>query len=267
MKKALLLATIVLLSALLGCINAVAQVSAGRVISFPSWKTLYYDSKYTNIYGEKSNINMFFSEWEEWSQLIKKGAAPSEYNAIFNRHFSEYNRTKECDAKYLSLPLRVKVIKYDCNIHPDSIKVIKNYTLMSSLMESIMPESISYFTPVLESEKKVLYLSPEAEKVLAAFLDEPLRVIQDGAPPGLIKKVSDKDWEETNKRCNMLEKYIPTIIGHWGRSWYFTSYPQIDTIIVGKDGYYIECNDANYSGQRLFVPWGEDPIDMGWWIQ
>ena len=40
-----------------------------------------------NIYGEHSNIDLFFFEWEEWSELIKEGAVPCEYNSIFQKHF------------------------------------------------------------------------------------------------------------------------------------------------------------------------------------
>ena len=77
------LITLISLFTLFGGIDTAAQVPFDHVVSFPSRHHLYYDSKIPNIYGEHSNIDLFFSEWEEWSELIKKGAVPSEYNSIF----------------------------------------------------------------------------------------------------------------------------------------------------------------------------------------
>ena len=259
-----------------------AQVPYERIVSFPSMRHLYYDRKTPNIYGERSNISLFFSEWEGWSELIKKGAAPSEYNSIFQKHFLEESPQRESDAKYLSLPIRVKVIKYNCSIHPDSFKVSDESdsghddveiaiepSYPYNLMKNRMAESISYFTPVIESDKKVLYLSPEAQEILSAFIDEPTKTLDEKDFTYSVRKkeITDDDWKEVRKRRDMIRKYVPTIAAHWGDGWYFTSYPLIRTIIVGEDGYYIEWSNANYSGQEYFVPWDGAPVDLGWWIQ
>ena len=257
--------TLISLVSLFDGFDANAQVPFERIVSFPSWRHLYYDSESPNIYGEHNNIDLFFSEWEEWSELIKKGTVPSEYNSIFQKHFLEENPQRASEAKYLSLPLSVKVIKYNGNIHPDSFKVSDDYSSYPyDLMKSRMPESISYFTPIIESDKKVLYLSPEAQDILSAFIDEPTKM-----PGSSVRKkeITDEDWEEVIKRRDMIGKYVPTIVAHWGDGWYFTSYPLIRRIIVGDDGYYIEWSHANYSGQEYFVPWDADPIELGWWIQ
>lgn len=264
------LVTLIILNMLLASLNANAQVPFERVVSFPSWYQLYYDSKMPNIYGERSNIDMFFSEWEEWSQLVAKGSAASEYNYIFKKHFSEENLKEERNAKYLSIPFRIEVIKYNCNIHPDSVKVSENTSLMYCLQKSKKPESISYFTPIIESDKKVLYLFPKVEEILSAFLDEPTKTpIDDENNTSSINKeeITDEDWKEVRKRIDMIGKYVPTVVAHWGDGWYFTSYPLIRSIIVGNDGYYIGWSDANYSGQDFFIPWDGDPINLGWWIQ
>ena len=139
------LVTLIILNMLLASLNANAQVPFERVVSFPSWHHLYYDSKIPNIYGELSNIDLFFSEWEEWSELIKKGTVPSEFNSIFQKHFLEESQQRASDAKYISLPLNVKVIKYNGSIHPDSFKVSDDTSYPYDLMKSRMPESISYF--------------------------------------------------------------------------------------------------------------------------
>ena len=245
-----------------------AQVPYERIVAFPSWHHLYYNSKIPNIYGEHSNIDLFFSEWEEWSELIKKGAVPSEYNSIFQKHFREENPQKKSDAKYISLPISVKVIKYNGNIRPE-IKGSDDALYPQDLIKNRMPESISYFTPIIESDKKVLYLSPEAQELLSAFIDEPEMTFDERNFTFSVRKkeITDEDREEERKRRDMIGKYVPTKIAHWANGWYFTSYPLIRTIIVWDDGYYIELSDANYSWQKYFVPWDADPIDLGYWIQ
>ena len=270
MKKPLMcLVTLISLFALFDGINVNAQVPFDRIVSFPSWHHLYYDSKIPNIYGELSNIDLFFSEWEEWSELIKKGTVPSEFNSIFQKHFLEESQQRASDAKYISLPLNVKVIKYNGSIHPDSFKFSDDTSYPYDLMKSRMPESISYFTPIIESDKKVLYLSPEAQELLSSFIDEPKMMFDERDYTFSIRKeeITDEDWEEVIKRRDMIGKYVPTIVAHWGNGWYFTSYPLIRRIIVGDDGYYIEWSNANYSGQEFFVPWNAEPIDLGGWIQ
>ena len=263
------LITLISLFAPFGGINTAAQGPFESVVAFPSWHHLYYDSKNPNIYGEHSNIDRFFSEWEEWSELIKKGTVPNEYNSIFQKHFLEESSQQASDARFLSLPLRVEVVKYKGKIHPDSVKVADGPSYPYDLMKSRMPESVSYFTPIIESDKKVLYLSPEVQEILSAFLDEPTKMLNEKDLTLSVRKkeIADEDWKEVYKRRDMIRKYVPTIVAHWGDGWYFTSYPLIRRIIVGDDGYYIEWSYANYSGQEYFVPRDGDPIDLGWWIQ
>ena len=154
----------------------------------------------------------------------------------------------------------MKVIKYDRDIRPapnetdsedaDSDDVIVSYDDSGYLKETA--ESISFFTPVIEGDKKVLYLLPEAESVLSSFLDEPR---------------NEDNREEVQTRMHLLREYVPTVRSHWGTKWCFTTYPLINRMVVGNDGYYIFLSANDYSGNDSFVPWGEEPIDLGLWIQ
>ena len=225
------------------CTPLKAQDDSSSIINFPQWGRLYYDLRWpngkelTNKYGERSNIERFFSEWESWSKLIANGALPNDYNNIFKRHFIEARDGKEEKSKYIALPIRIKVIKNN--------------------------ESISFFTPVVESDKPVLYLTPEVEQLLSSFIEEPLMKDE------YTKKenVLEEDWEELRKRRDMINEYVPTQVAHWGDGWYFTSYPLVNLIIIGTDGYSISLSNANYYGTDLFVPWGKDPIVTSEWIQ
>ena len=181
----------------------------------------------------------------------------------------EESQQRASYAKYISLPLNVKVIKYNGSIHPDSFKVSDDTSYPYDLMKSRMPESISYFTPIIESDKKVLYLSPEAQELLSSFIDEPKMMFDERDYTFSIRKeeITDEDWEEVIKRRDMIGKYVPTIVAHWGNGWYFTSYPLIRRIIVGDDGYYTFTTDVDDDGYEvtLFDANGEkvDKIDSG----
>ena len=251
MKKAYLILCVI---CVMFCTPLKAQEDSSSIISFPQWGRLYYDLRWpngkelTNKYGERSNIERFFSEWESWSKLIAKGALPNDFNDIFKRHFIEARDGRESESKYIALPIRIKVIKYNRELQSD------NNTLF---------ESISFFTPVVESDKPVLYLTPEVEQLLSSFIEEPLMKDE------YTKKenVLEQDWEELRKRRDMINEYVPTQVAHWGDGWYFTSYPLVNLIIIGTDGYSISLSNANYSGTDLFVPWGKDPIVTSEWIQ
>ena len=240
------------------CCPLHAQEKDLNPVLFPNIRHLYQGDS-----GKESNIDRFFTDWENWSTLIAKGSAPSEYNEIYKKHFLE-NYRQDSPVRYITLPFLVKVIKYDCDIRPtpeeidsedaDSDDVIIVYEDSGYLKET--PESISFFTPVIEADKKVLYLLPEAERILSSFLDEPRNDNED-----------DRIREEVQTRMHLLREYVPTVRSHWGTKWCFTTYPLIDRMVVGNDGYYIFLSANDYSGDDYFVPWGEEPIDLGSWIQ
>ena len=118
-----------------------------------------------------SNIGQFFAEWEGWSQLVSKGAEPSVYNAYFERYFQTFqDKLESATGRYLLLDQRVQVAKYDCNIGPETHP---EWDFLSFAADYLEPESISFFTPVVKSEKKVLYLNPEAKEVPAQLPGNP----------------------------------------------------------------------------------------------
>ena len=238
------------------CLCLDAQVSPDRVLSFPAEYSLYHDSEYYSTYTKISGLQRkfsnidfekFFAEWEAYSELVAKGAVVNEYNEIFRKHFcEEYTQAKE-ESKYLTLPLYVKVIKYDCNIDLDSDKILDP----DSLKHNIRPEYIRYFTPAIKSDKKVLYMLPEVESMLADYIEEG----------------REDSVEEMRKRKGMIGEYVSTTVGHWNLGWYFLSYPNIYEIVITNNGYYIELVDANYYGQVFFVPWNKEPMMLYYWIQ
>lgn len=241
----------------LAWLNLDAQVSPKDAVYFPSSYDIYYEHDSRLLLGllprnerpKFSNIDFekFFAKWEGWSELVAKGAVISEYNDIFIKHFCANNPQRQEDSKYLTLPLNVKVIKYDCNINPDPDRI----PYSDSLKMNLKPESITYFTPVIKADKKVLYMNRELDTILSGYLAEPGKDAR----------------EETGKRYKMIGEYIPTTIAHWGNGWFFLSYPNIHEIIITNSGYYIELADADYSGDLFFVPWNKEPLHLGMWLQ
>lgn len=258
MKNIILLISVIVI---FGNTGSYAQTDQSRITDFPRWHNLRY---------EKTNdIPRFFSEWEEWSKLIAKGAQGIQYNDIFAKFFLKYHSERDTvsgnpdTCKYIAIPYTVKVVKFNCEIHPDklSARFPEVHDCIYTLSKEVLPESISYFTPRIEIEKPVLYLIPEAEKLLATFLDAPKESKE-------VHEITDEEREEREKRRrSMINEYVPALSAHWGDRWFFSSYPLFGTIYVGQDGYYVNISNANYSGFEIFVTWSGEETMVKDWIQ
>lgn len=258
-----------ILIALFLCINnamAFAQPEISSIKNFPDWQRLYCNHGVKNKDGDTTNLHHFFNEWAEWSKLISKGAPDSQYNAIFTRFFRKYYGKANTmfggdrDCKYIALPYTIRVEKFNCNIHPDSLSKIHR-DVASVLNDRIMPESITYFTPKIELDKPVLYITPKVTDLLDSFIEEP-RKAKD------YDSITEEDWEESRNRRDMIRDYVPAVIAHiFSEGYYYSSYPLIERIYVGNDGYYVHFSDANYSGEEVFVTSSGKVIEVAFWVQ
>lgn len=258
------LTVIALLS--IGNTEAYAQKDLSHIAFFPAWGDLYYDSDHKNQYGETSNIERFFDELKEWSKLYRNGVEVNEdYNAIFVKHFKEYYSKEKERSKFISLPMDVQVIKYDCDLRD---YIHKEYELFAN----VLPVSITSFTPVIDSDKDVVYISEEAEELLNHFITEPMyETVRKSGRTKIEKddeKITEADNAELMKRVNMVWEYVPAGVTYtlWGESWHFLSFPQILSLIVGNDGYIINIGQMASYGTTYFVPWGGEPEEIDSWI-
>ena len=90
-----------------------AQQDISNITCFPTERSLDY-----------GNIDNFFTELKEWSKLYRNGVVVNEdYNAIFVKHFKEAYMKEEQNSKFISLPMSVTVIKFDCDLRPESLLV------------------------------------------------------------------------------------------------------------------------------------------------
>lgn len=240
-----------------------AQQDIREITYFPTESHLYYGK---NSYAEASNIERFFTELKEWSMIYRNGVMVNEdYNAIFVKHFKEAYSDIEQSSKFISLPMDVTVTRYDCDLTP----YIHN---MNELYDNVLPLAITSFTPVLDSNEEVVYISGRAADLLRDFIEEPMHktIEKDGRDIKVEKEyeeISEEDWAERKKRVFMIREYVPANRSHWGELWYFLSYPQITSFIVGNDGYFISIDYMTYYGIRYYVPWQGEPEEIGRWIQ
>ena len=231
MKKSIVVILGILALSLLSGPCASAQTDGADALRFPG------------IHGLSSrNLDEFFVQLERWSQDVKDKAEPNRYNDVLVEFFkAEWGDIDRLHGEYAVLPV-VKVLEYDFDFDPDSWKEsLQEYW---PVCDSI-PARTSYYIPVVECEKKVLYLTREVKGSILSFLN------------------SKREWQERYKVC---AKYIPVLM--WpdtADGFKLASWPLDDTIYVGRNGFVFMCNGLGQGG-LYFVPWGKDPIELQWWI-
>ena len=211
---------------------------------------LMFEDKKDSLNQEKNLENYFYEVKKSSNTFQNEIIVNEEYNKIFLRHFNE-ERDKNNGSKYVTLPMKIKVQKYDCDIRP--FYEDENITIPP-------PDSIIFFTPFLEGEENVLYMSPKTEEFLSSF------IIGEADNSNKTNR-STYITEDISQRMEKVREYIPVFWTHWSESLFFLSYPQILEFTVGKDGYCININLLSYYGNVYFVPWNKDPELIYEWIQ
>ena len=232
---------------------------------------IYYGEEPDDNIGAHYSLEDFFAWTKEASDLFRAGVQVNEeYNKIFVRHFDVERARKsnrQYNIKYIALPMLVKVYRYDFDIRP----LVSNWPEAGSIAK---PSAVTYFTPVLEGEEDVLYVSEMTEDLLTTFIEEPFCVLtpyQDNKLRFERRKkpkaeVTEEDRKERDRRLDMVRKYVPAYRSYYGGFWWYLSTPQILEFAVGKDGYYIDVQSLAGTGKYYFTPWGGEPEFLGEWI-
>ena len=209
-----------------------AQTDGADALRFPGIHTL-----------SSRNLDEFFVQLERWSQDVKDKAEPNRYNDVLVEFFkAEWGDIDRRHGEYAVLPV-VKVLEYDFDLNPASWTDCYLYEWPA--LDSI-PVRISYYIPVVECEKKVLYLTPEVKGIILSFLNERIG--------------------QSRERYMMIANYMPGFRAPDipdGCS--LSSWPLDDTVYVGKDGFVFLCESLG-GGALYFVPWGKDPIEIREWM-
>ena len=209
-----------------------AQTDGADALRFPGIHTL-----------SSRNLDEFFVQLERWSQDVKDKAEPNRYNDVLVEFFkAEWEDIDRLRGEYAVLPV-VKVLEYDFDLNPASWTdcYLDEWPALDSI-----PVRISYYIPIVECEKKVLYLTPEVKGIILSFLNERIG--------------------QSRERYMMSAKYMPVFRAPDipdGCS--LSSWPLDDTVYVGKDGFVFLCESLG-GGALYFVPWGKDPIEIREWM-
>ena len=209
-----------------------AQTDGADALRFPGIHTL-----------SSRNLDEFFVQLERWSQDVKDKAEPNRYNDVLVEFFkAEWGDIDRLRGEYAVLPV-VKVLEYDFDLNPASWTdcYLDEWPALDSI-----PVRISYYIPVVECEKKVLYLTPEVKGIILSFLNERIG--------------------QSRERYMMIANYMPGFRAPDipdGCS--LSSWPLDDTVYVGKDGFVFLCESLG-GGALYFVPWGKDPIEIREWM-
>ena len=222
MKKSIVVILGILALSLLSGPCASAQAPIKDVAYFPS-----------PTHKPIRDAEAFIADWEKWSRIVAESSAPSEFNALLSKLFAKEiadlyeDPTLPFPMDYITLPLHVAVVTFDFDLYPLLVEK-GSYAFMRYTDKDVLsdyPKSISFFTPVLESKLKPLYISPEIDDLIDSY-------IRDGG-----------EWNRKSRAAQFCKLYL------------FSMFEP--TILVGKDGFFV-----NYlmEDTECFVPWGKDPI-------
>ena len=199
-----------------------AQTDGADALRFPGIHTL-----------SSRNLDEFFVQLERWSQDVKDKAEPNRYNDVLVEFFkAEWEDIDRLRGEYAVLPV-VKVLEYDFDLNPASWTdcYLDEWPALDSI-----PVRISYYIPVVECEKKVLYLTPEVKGIILSFLNERIG--------------------QSRERYMMIANYMPGFRAPDipdGCS--LSSWPLDDTVYVGKDGFVFLCESLG-GGSLIFCSLG-----------
>lgn len=137
-----------------------------------------------------NNINDFLEEWKEWSFRVSESL---EYNTLdkkVSRGLAHYEWSKT-NTRYLTLPISVPVY--------------------------VWRKQINEFTPKVNTEKPVLYVTPEIENLISPFLG--------GVGENESDYYCDGKLLVNEDNITQLAQYISIQYGHWGGYWHLETMP------------------------------------------
>lgn len=225
------------------------HAQSNKIVSFPSGNDMTY-ALHNKKTVDKTQLASFINDWEAWSKLVKNGAvADSRENAIFADHFirlteeENQKRKNPIEDKYIVLPQTVMALFFDDDIYPED----KCFDIFD-VMKSKTPVSISYFTPVIDTEATVLYLTDKIKEIMYQYIrqDDPARTVE---------------------RLDEIREYIPCGLSHWWNDINLLAMPNIHRILIGKDGYYLDVHWGDFYGSEFFITNEGERMLIAEWIQ
>ena len=112
------------------------------------------------------------------------------------------------------------------------------------------------YVPGFDSEKVILYMTPEIEKLLSQYL---------GGVYGFGRLVTNIN----KRRVAYLSRIFYVHYGHWGGYWILNSMPNIYYLSLYDDGICAFLGTSWCSGETVFVPYdtAKELVDFDFWIE
>ncbi len=212
-------------------------------------------NKYDHL--TETNFNAFVKDWKEWSMKLQSFSSDTHVNEAIGRTISIYSKENHADTcTFYSLPSNIIVSKYPCNLKDYS----KEYTINSEQITK-KAEHYAYYIPDFETDKEVVYISPEIERILSLYVG------------GVSESESYEDERSftpiNEERLSELRQIIPAAYGHWGGYWHFESMPIIFGIFMFQDGFITNLRKSWCEGDLIFVPYdvNKDPVVFCEWME
>lgn len=220
------------------------------LLSPPIEPTFVKDKKYQSL--NKKNIDAFIQDWKGWSLELRTLSTDSVVNQVINRIMSEYSDKNQPDNSiFYSMPCCIEIRRYQGSYPPPiDDEYIPLYEEKQQALDRFA------YIPGFESDKVILYMTPEIEKLLSQYL-------------GGIRKFGSMVTNINKSRVAYLSRFFYVHYGHWGGYWILNSMPKIYHLSLYDDGICAYLRTSWHSGESLFVPYdtAKEIIHFGFWIE
>ncbi len=186
----------------------------------------------------------FFKEWSKYTVPLESDSLVNDWYARLFEHYSNDEVSAE-NSKYEVLPYCIKV-KYI----EQSFKTIIGYG-ENEIGGDTWPsfDSLSgntfYVVPKIPSQKPILYLTQEIEKILDDYLGSGFALYSNSPK----QRHPDREKE--------IAKYIPLSNGPSFSTYSYYTYPLITALYFFDDGVVFELRPRGFSGATIFLPDGQ----------
>ncbi|MEE3463660.1 MAG: hypothetical protein VZQ27_05105 [Candidatus Cryptobacteroides sp.] len=222
------------------------------LLSPPIEPTFVKDKKYQRL--NKKNIDAFIQDWKGWSLDLRTFSTDSVVNQAINRIMSECSDKDMPDNSiFYSMPCCIEISRYQGSFPPIDVNDEYNPPFFEETQQAL--ERFAY-VPGFDSDKVILYMTPEIEKLLSRYL---------GGIRGFGSKVN-----RINKgREAYLSRFFYVHYGHWGGYWILHSMPKIIFLSLYDDGICAYLRTSWCTGETVFVPFdtAKELVRFDYWIE
>ena len=191
----------------------------------------------------ENNFNAFFKEWKHWSKQLKSFSTDSLINRSVTRVFTEYKEINTDSCAFCSLPGCIEVRRYPGPFIDYPFDDIWDRTLA---WEYMMKASDRFsYVPSLDSDKAVVYVTPEIGNILSHYIGGVYESGESGAN-------DFSKWTKINEDRLTELRYLIQVSRDL--DWHFESMPIIISLYLYDDGFVADIRTSWCCGETVFFP-------------